>query len=151
VVTLAERHDDAACTELAAAAADYRALGLAFDSARALLFLGRAERRHKKQAGARESLEHARSEFERLGCPGWAALAGAELARVGGRRRAASGDLTPSEQRVAELVAAGLSNKEIAAQLFVSVYTVETHLSNAYAKLGIRSRTQLARRLGSSR
>jgi DNA-binding CsgD family transcriptional regulator len=146
-VRLAERYDDNAATELAAAAGDYRALGLEFDSARALLFLGRAQRRYKKQAGARDSLEQAQSAFERLGCPGWAELVGAELARVSGRARAASGGLTPSQQRVAELVAGGLSNKEIAARLFVTVHTVEAHLSNAYAKLGIRSRTQLARQL----
>jgi DNA-binding NarL/FixJ family response regulator len=150
IVKLADRYDDRAAAELAAAVADYRALGLGFDSARTLLFLGRAQRRSKKQAAARDSLEQARSAFEQLGCTGWAALAGAELARVSGRQRAASGGLTPSEQRVAELVASGLSNKEVAARLFVSVYTVEVHLKNAYAKLGIRSRNELARRLGTS-
>jgi DNA-binding NarL/FixJ family response regulator len=68
--------------------------------------------------------------------------------RSGTARSPPAASLPHSEQRVAELVASGLSNKEIAAQLSVSVYTVEAHLSNAYAKLGIRSRTQLARRLG---
>jgi ATP/maltotriose-dependent transcriptional regulator MalT len=147
-VKLANGSDDRAAGQLAAAAADYRGLGLCFDSARTLLFLGRVQRRSKKQAAARDSLEQARSAFERLGCHGWAELAAAELARVSGRARAAGGGLTPSEQRVVELVAGGLSNKEVAAQLFVTVKTVEVHLSNAYAKLGIRSRTQLARRLG---
>jgi DNA-binding NarL/FixJ family response regulator len=61
------------------------------------------------------------------------------------------GELTPSEQRVAALAAEGLSNKEIAAQLVVTVFTVEAHLSSAYAKLGVRSRTQLARRLVDTR
>jgi DNA-binding CsgD family transcriptional regulator len=150
-VRLADRYDDDAAAQLAAAAADFRSLGLGFDSARSLLFLGRAQRRAKKQAAARDSLEQARSDFEQLGCTDWAALAGAELARVSGRHRAASGDLTPSEQRVVELVAGGLSNKEAAARLFVSLYTVEAHLSNAYAKLGIHSRTELAQRLGASR
>jgi DNA-binding CsgD family transcriptional regulator len=149
-VKLAERYDDDAAAELAAAASDYHALGLGFDSARALLFLGRVQRRAKKQAAARDSLELARSAFEQLGCRGWAKLAGAELVRVSGRQCVASGDLTPSEQRVAELVADGLSNKEIAARLFVTVHTVEAHLKNAYAKLGIRSRTQLAQRLGAA-
>jgi DNA-binding CsgD family transcriptional regulator len=147
-VGLAEGYDDAGAQQLAEAAAAYRALGLGFDSARSLLFLGRVQRRFKKRAAARHSLEDARSAFDQLGCLGWADLASAELARVSGRRPATSGGLTASEQRVAELVASGLSNKEIAAQLFVSVYTVEAHLSNAYAKLGVRSRTQLARHLG---
>ena len=55
--------------------------------------------------------------------------------------------MTPSERRVVELAAEGLSNKEIAARLVVTVHTVEVHLSHAYAKLGVRSRGQAARRL----
>ena len=148
VVALADGYDEAAAAQLAQAAAAYRALGLGFDSARALLVLGRTQRRVKKWAAARQSLEQARWEFERLGCRGWAQAAAAELDRVSGRRAAPGGGLTPTEQRVADLVASGLSNKEVAAQLFVSVYTVEAHLSRVYAKLGIRSRTQLARALG---
>ena len=145
---LAEGYDDAAAAQLAHAAAEYAALGLAFDSARALLLLGRVQRRYRQRAAARESLEQARSAFERLGCPGWAQAASSELGRVSGRRAAPEGALTASERRVAELVAGGLSNKEVAARMFVSVHTVGTHLSSVYAKLGVRSRTQLARRLG---
>ena len=113
-----------------------------------LLVLGRAKRRAKKRAAARDSLEAARSGFEQLGCPGWAQAATAELDRVSGRRAAPGGGLTPGERRVAELVAAGLSNKQVAERLYVSVATVDTHLRGVYAKLGIRSRTQLARHLG---
>ena len=148
VVTLAGGYDEAAAAGLARAAAAYRALGLGFDAARALLVLGRAQRRAKKRAAARQSLEQARSGFEALGCPGWAQAAAAEADRVSGRRAAPGGGLTPGEQRVAELVAGGLSNKEVAARLYLSVATVDTHLRGVYAKLGIRSRTQLARRLG---
>ena len=147
VVTLAGGYDEAAAAGLAQAAAAYRALGLDFDAARALLVLGRAQRRAKKRAAARSSLEQARSGFDELGCPGWAQAAAGELDRVSGRRTAPGGGLTPGEQRVAELAAAGLSNKEIAAQLYLSVATVEPHLSRAYAKLGVRSRAQLARHL----
>jgi ATP/maltotriose-dependent transcriptional regulator MalT len=150
MVRLAAGYDDAAAEQLAQASADYGALGLGFERARGLLYLGRVQRRAKKRAGARESLAQARSAFEQLGCSGWADAASAELDRISGRRPAASDGLTPSEQKVAELVASGLSNKQIAARLFVSISTVEAHLSNAYAKLGIRSRTQLARRLGPS-
>ena len=149
-VALAEGYDEAAAARLAQAAGAYRALGLGFDAARALLVLGRAQRRHKKRAAARQSLEEARAGFAALGCPGWAQAAAAELDRVSGRRAAPGGGLTPGEQRAAELVASGLSNKEVAAQLYVSVYTVEAHLSRVYAKLGIRSRGQLARRLRSA-
>ena len=150
VLTLTVGYDDAAAADLAQAAAAYRSLGLDFDAARTLLFLGRAQRRAKKRTAARQSLQAARAGFERLGCSGWAQAAAAELDRVSGRRAAPGGGLTPSEQRVADLVASGLSNKQIAAQLFVSVATVEAHLSSVYAKLGIHSRTQLAQRLGVS-
>lgn len=102
------------------------------------------------EAAAREALEQARSTLERLDCPGWAEAAAQELARVSGRRRASEGELTPTERRIAELVATGLSNKEVASELFVTVTTVESHLSKVYAKLGIRSRTQLARHVGAS-
>jgi len=74
-------------------------------------------------------------------------VARSELARVGARRPALDGELTPAERGVAELAARGLANKEIAQEMVVSVKTVEFHLSNTYAKLGIRSRTQLAARL----
>ncbi|HXF97830.1 MAG TPA: helix-turn-helix transcriptional regulator, partial [Gaiellaceae bacterium] len=70
-----------------------------------------------------------------------------ELARVSGRRPSASA-LTESEERVARLAAQGLSNKEIAAALFVTVHTVEAHLVRVYRKLGIRSRGELGARLG---
>src|SRR5215471_7999333 len=148
VVTLAAGYDEAAAAAMAQAAAAYQALGLGFDAARALLFLGRAQRRFKKRAAARHSLERARLGFEQLECPGWAQAAAAELDRVSGRRAAPGGGLTPGEQRVAELAAAGLSNKQIAEQLYLSAGTVGVQLSRAYAKLGVRSRAQLARRLG---
>jgi DNA-binding NarL/FixJ family response regulator len=148
LVRLAARGDgEEAATALGEAADAYAALGLRFDRARSLLSLGRAERRLKKWGAARSSLEQAAIAFDELGSPGWAEQARAELGRVGGRRRGASGELTPAERRVVELAADGLANKEIAQSLFVTVRTVEDHLKNAYAKLGVRSRTQLARRI----
>jgi DNA-binding CsgD family transcriptional regulator len=148
VVTLAGGYDQAAAAQLAGAADAYRALGLGWDAARALLVLGRAQRRATKRAAARDSLEQARAGFEQLGCPGWAGAAAAQLDRISGRRAAAAGGLTPSEQRVAELAAAGLSNQQAAAQLYLSVTTVKAHLRAVYAKLGVTSRGQLTRRLG---
>ncbi len=146
-VELASGYRDGAAAGLTEAADAYARLGLGFDRARSLLFLGRIERRFRKRADARRSLEAAAAAFEQLGCPGWAEQSRSELASVSGRRPAHGGRLTAAERRVAELAAEGLSNKEIATRLFVSVYTVEGHLKNAYAKLGVRSRTQLARRL----
>jgi DNA-binding CsgD family transcriptional regulator len=143
----ADRYDEEAAAALAQAAADYGQLGLRFDRARSLLGLGRAERRHRKWAAARRSLEQAVAAFDEIGSPGWAEEARSELARVGARRPRPTGELTPAEQRVVELAVDGLSNKEIAHALFVTVNTVEFHLSHAYAKLGVRSRAQLARRL----
>jgi DNA-binding CsgD family transcriptional regulator len=74
----------------------------------------------------------------------------AELKRIAGRRLASNGP-TEAEQRVAALAAQGRSNKEIAAELFMGVSTVETHLARAYRELGIRSRAGLAAGLAISR
>jgi DNA-binding CsgD family transcriptional regulator len=133
---------------LAEASTELERLELRLDSARCLLALGRAQRRLKQWRGARETLERAATRFAALGAEGWAQRARSELERVGGRRRA-DGGLTPSERRVSELAADGLSNKDIAAALYVTVNTVEVHLARAYAKLGVRSRAQLAKRLAS--
>jgi DNA-binding CsgD family transcriptional regulator len=147
LIRLATGYDETAAADLAEAAAGYGKLGLRFDHARTLLSLGRAQRQSRKWAAARASLEQAASTFEELGSPGWADAARSEVARVGARRPRAAGELTESEQRVAQLAADGLSNKEIASRLFITVRTVEVHLKHAYAKLGIHSRTQLAGRL----
>jgi len=140
-------YDDSAGEALEAAATAYRGLGLLFDEARTLLALGRAQRRAKKWGAGRDVLERAVAAFEAIGSPGWADDARAELERVGARRPASEGGLTATERRVAELAAEGLANKEIARTLVVTVNTVEFHLRNAYAKLGIKSRVQLASRL----
>jgi DNA-binding NarL/FixJ family response regulator len=122
-------------------------MGLRFDRARSLLSLAHAQRRRRKWGAARAALESAATAFDETGSPGWAGHARAELSRVGGRRATPSGELTPAERRAAELAATGLSNKEIAEALVVTVRTVEAHLSSAYSKLGIRSRSGLAGRL----
>ncbi len=147
-VALAEEYDDDAAVSLARAADEYASLGLAPERARTLLSLGRAQRRFRKWGAARDTLEEAADAFDELGSPGWAAVARSELARVGARRPAPDGGLTATERRVAELAAHGLANKEIAKEMVVSVKTVEFHLSNTYAKLGIRSRAELAQTLG---
>jgi DNA-binding CsgD family transcriptional regulator len=145
---LAARGDVAgALAALDGALAEHARIDLPFDRARTLLVKGTTERRARRRTRAKQSLEEAATEFERMGAPLWADRARSELARVGGRRSPGEGELTPSERRVVDLAADGLSNKEIAARLVVSVHTVEVHLSHAYEKLGVRSRSQLAGRL----
>lgn len=117
------------------------------ERARTLLALGSTLRRAKHRREARATLTRALELFDFLGTPLWAEKAAAELARIPGRT-VASAELTVTERRVAELVADGLSNKEVSAKLFMSVRTVEANLSTVYAKLGLRSRSELGRRLG---
>jgi DNA-binding CsgD family transcriptional regulator len=121
-------------------------VALPFELGQTLLALGKAQRRAKQRAAARETLQRTAATFERLGALGCAETARSELARIGGRTPS-GGALTPTERRVAELVAVGHSNKQVAAALFVTTKTVEGNLSRIYAKLGIHSRTELARRM----
>jgi DNA-binding CsgD family transcriptional regulator len=116
------------------------------DLARTLLALGRFQRRVKRRGAARETLRSARAIFDKAGAALWSSMADAELARIGGRA-ASPGHLSPTERRIAELVAEGRTNREVADALFVSVKTVEANLSRAYHKLGIRSRRELRSRL----
>ena len=151
LTALASRYDATAVADLEQAADDYSSLELRFDAARSLLALGRALRRLRKWGAARDVLEDAATAFDAIGSPGWTEAARAELDRLGARRPPRAGELTPTEQRVAELAVEGLANKEIAQTLVVTVSTVEFHLSNIYGKLGIRSRAQLAGRLRAER
>lgn len=143
--------DDQPRAQLAESAAAFDALGLRFDHARCTLTLGRWERRLRHWGSARRSLGAAAVAFEQMDSPGWADQARAELHRISGRESQPPDALTRSERRAAELAAQGLSNREIAAALFVGEHTVEVHLSRTYSKLGIRSRAALARRLAEER
>jgi DNA-binding CsgD family transcriptional regulator len=117
-----------------------------FQHARTLLAVGATRRRAKQRAAARETLEQALDAFETIGAPLWAGKTRAELARIGGRAPDRDA-LTPSEKRIAALVAEGGTNREVAAALFVTEHTVEAALTRVYRKLGVRSRTELAHRL----
>jgi DNA-binding CsgD family transcriptional regulator len=121
-------------------------LDLPLERARTLLRLGAVRRRADQKRAAREALEQAVAIFENSAARPWADKTLAELARIAGRRPSSNG-LTETEHRVAELAAAGRSNKEIAAELFMGLSTVEAHLSRVYRKLGIRSRASLGPRL----
>ncbi|MEV6487235.1 AAA family ATPase [Actinoplanes sp. NPDC051633] len=122
-----------------------------FERARTAMYFGEMLRRNRHRADARPLLREAVEGFRRLGAEPFARRAAAELAATGDRREPRSvspmGRLTARELQVAQAVTTGLSNPEVAAALFVSTKTVETHLSSAYRKLGLRSRTQLARYL----
>ena len=144
LLLLAERHDEEAAEALRAAAEQFSKLDMRFDAARTLITLGVTRRRLKRLRAGREALQTAIDIFAELGSDGWAARARAELDRFGGRRTADG--LTPTEERVAELVAGGLSNKQVAHELVVSVSAVERHLTRIYEKLGVRSRGELIRR-----
>jgi DNA-binding NarL/FixJ family response regulator len=116
-----------------------------YGRARALLALGVLRRRGRQKRPAREAIREALEGFERVGAATWIEKARAELGSIGGRTREEG--LTAAELRVASLVAEGRTNREVATALFLGERTVASHLTHIYAKLGIRSRTELARRL----
>jgi DNA-binding NarL/FixJ family response regulator len=146
LLAIARGDTAAALTRLKDALGGQDRVPIPFERARTLLALGSAQRRAKQRRAARQSLEQALESFDRLGARLWREKTRGELARIGGR--APSPDrLTPAEQCVAALVAAGRTNTEVAAELFLTVHTVEKALTRIYAKLGIRSRTELALKL----
>jgi DNA-binding CsgD family transcriptional regulator len=117
------------------------------DRARTLLAFGRFQRRRRRKSNARELLEQSAAIFETAEAARWAEVARAELGRIGGRRVPARQGLSVSESAIAELVGVGMTNREVAAALHLSARTVEWNLSKVYRKLGVRSRTELARAL----
>jgi DNA-binding CsgD family transcriptional regulator len=118
------------------------------DRARTLLAYGTLHRRRRRKSRARDLLDSALELFEAAGAAQWAQRSRRELGRIGGRRAAAEGTLSATEAEIATLVAAGRTNREVAAALHLSARTVEWNLSKLYRKLGVRSRTELARALG---
>jgi DNA-binding NarL/FixJ family response regulator len=117
-----------------------------FELARTRLLVGQLQRRLRQREAASRTLREALDAFEILGTPLWADRVRAELNRASGIRTQA--ELTASERRVAELAATGITNREMAAALFISPKTVEANLSRIYRKLNIRSRAELGRIMG---
>ncbi len=117
--------------------------------ARTLLEKGALQRRAKRKTAARQTLDQALAAFEESGAQMWADRARDELSRIGFRRATAGDGLTPAQTRVAELVLAGKSNREIASALYMSQRSVEAHLTKVYREFGVRSRSQLAAALAS--
>jgi len=122
------------------ALARHEQLPMPFELGRTLLIKGIIERRDGQPA-ARATLGQALGVFEHLGARLWAAKASRELARIA--VRTPDDGLTETERRVAALVAQGHTNREVAAALFVTENTVQTHLRHIFQKLGVRSRTEL--------
>ncbi|GAA4959175.1 DNA-binding CsgD family transcriptional regulator [Nonomuraea thailandensis] len=121
-----------------------------FDQARTRLVYGEWLRRHQRRSEARVHLEAAMQAFDRLGAAPWSARAASELRAAGVSVPSGGADdlmatLTPQELQVVRLAVTGASNREIAAQLFLSPRTVASHLYKAFPKLGVASRAELAR------
>jgi DNA-binding CsgD family transcriptional regulator len=120
-------------------------LEMPLERARSLLALGVARRRARQKASAQQALTEALDIFTAAGAPLWAGRVRNELDRAAGTH--GGGELTAGERSVADLAAAGATNREIGVQLFLSPKTVEAVLTRVYRKLGVRSRTELARQL----
>lgn len=142
LAALAAGRDDAAGL-LGSAAGAFDELGYLTDAARALLLQGRALRRAGRRNASADVLADAHQRFVAMGATPWATQAEAELERVAPGREHA--ELTPTEARIARLIGEGHRNREIAGELFVSVATVEAHLTRMYRKHHVRSRTELVR------
>lgn len=137
-----------ATVHLTGALEEHERWGNPFERARTLLTIGQIARRKKAKSEARAALDAAKEIFDSIGARLWSKRSDGELARVG-LRPSAPLELTETEQRVAELAASGLTNRDVAATLFISPKTVEANLAKVYRKLGIRSRAELGARLGS--
>ncbi len=136
---------DQAASLLQQAVAQHENVRDPYGRARALLALGIVRRRERQKRAASDAILEALNGFEQLGADTWVEKARDQLGSIGGRRREEG--LTAAERRVATLVAEGRTNREVAAALFLGERTVASHLTHIYAKLGVRSRTELARRL----
>jgi DNA-binding CsgD family transcriptional regulator len=145
---LSAAHGDLQAAEAAAiyAIQEHQRFQQPFELGRTLLVMGAVRRRSKQKAGAAECLRRSVGIFDRLGARLWAENARTELARVSGRSR--GGELlTPTEMKVASVVAKGRTNREASRDLFMSIKTVEANLSKIYRKLDVRSRSELAARM----
>jgi DNA-binding CsgD family transcriptional regulator len=116
-------------------------LPMPFERARTQQLVGQIQRRRRQKERAAATLGEALATFARLGTSLWTERARTELARV--NVAVTGAQLTPSEQRIAELAASGMTNRDVAAVMFISPKTVEANLSRIYQKLNIRSRAEL--------
>jgi DNA-binding CsgD family transcriptional regulator len=143
--------DSAAEGHFASAVELLGASTMELQEARAHLLYGEWLRRARRHIDARDHLRQAHDMFAAMGAGGFLERARIELSAAGDHvpkhEAGASSDLSPQEAQISELVAQGATNQEIASQLFISQRTVEYHLHKVFRKLGVKSRTQLARRV----
>jgi DNA-binding NarL/FixJ family response regulator len=119
--------------------------GQPLERARGLLILSDLERRRRRQAASRDALSAAHQICIDAGATAWLPRIEQRILRAGEVVPGHGAHLAPSELRIAELAGSGATNREIAATLYLSVKTVEATLSRVYRKLGVRSRTELAK------
>jgi DNA-binding CsgD family transcriptional regulator len=143
ILQSARGDQDGALASLQSAMRHHEQLAMPVERARTQLSLGQVHRRRNERRAARAAFEESLATFDRLHIAPWAARVQAEIARVPVRRAAT--DLTPTEERIAQLVATGLTNREVADRAFISPKTVEANLARVYDKLGVHSRAELGR------
>ncbi|HVM15534.1 MAG TPA: AAA family ATPase [Egibacteraceae bacterium] len=136
-----------ALAALEQALVEHERLQMPFERSRTLVVRGVVERRSGYRTRAKASLEEARRAFDQMGARVWADRAAVELRRIPTRRRTAADRLTPTEETVADLVARGHTNRQVAGRLSVSEKTVEANLTRIYRKLGVGSRTALTAKI----
>jgi DNA-binding NarL/FixJ family response regulator len=139
---------DSAVVASQSAVAAHSASPLRIEAARSLLVLGRIQRRRRARKSSRDALNRSLALASSIGHRPLIDEVESELERVASVRTGS--ELTTSELKVAELIAQGATNREASEALFVSVRTIETHVASIYRKLGVRSRTELTRRLTDS-
>ncbi len=132
---------EGAVAAISDAESEHRLMENAWELARTLLVAGEIHRRSRHRAQARSAFREALSIFSVLGAGSWVRLTREQMGRAGAGRR--EGGLTPAQRGVAELVATGLTNRQVGDRLSMSTHTVEAHLSEVYRSLGIRSRREL--------
>ena len=147
IVAASEGDLPVALGHLELALVEHERLASRFERGRTMLQHGIVLRRLKRKRDARTSLAAALAIFHEAGSPLWAEQAQRELARISGSSPREGTELSETERRIAALVVVGRANKEIAAELHVTVRTVESNLTRVYKKLGVRSRSQLAAHL----
>ena len=144
MVAAAEGDRDAAIIHFEEALMQHELAGDTFEKALTEIEYGVALRGARRRKDARVVLEAAAAQLADIGLAHGERRAREELARLGDTPTAAANSLTPTEQRIAEMAAAGATNSEIGAVLYVNARTVESNLTRIYRKLGVRSRTELA-------